>query len=158
MNELAFVKLGIYRFTLWYGNFNSRTLIGKEKKLTLVCYARFLTSFGCPYFVMYLLLWFIKVNPRLIISDVKKLFAKDRLLYLGNCFNICLEILTRASFGSFVRRWGIHLVHFLLILNHVWALYSDTNVFSYIPSCINSNQILYFLTIFGEVAVFGRRA
>jgi hypothetical protein len=30
MKELVIVKLGIYRFTLWYGNWNSRTLISKE--------------------------------------------------------------------------------------------------------------------------------
>jgi hypothetical protein len=29
----------------------------------------FFTSFGCPYFVMYLSLGLIKVNPRLIASD-----------------------------------------------------------------------------------------
>jgi hypothetical protein len=69
MKDLAFVKLRIYRFSLWCGNLNSRTLIGKENYIHdlfdahgAFCYARSLTSFGCPYFVIYL-------SPRLMASD-----------------------------------------------------------------------------------------
>ena len=76
MKDLAFVKLGIYRFTLWYGNLNSRTLICEENYIHYFFdahgaffYARSLASFGCPYFVLYLSLGLIKVNPRLIDSD-----------------------------------------------------------------------------------------
>jgi hypothetical protein len=76
MKDIAFVKLGIYRFILWYDNLNSRTLISKENyKHDLYdvhgafCYARSLTFFACPYFVMYLLLGLIKVNLRLRASD-----------------------------------------------------------------------------------------
>jgi hypothetical protein len=68
------------------------------------------------------------------------IFAKDRLLYLGNCFNDCLEIHTRARFCS-------------SFLNHVWKLFERLlqSAFSYIPSCtscISSNQILYFFNHF----------
>ena len=61
MKDIAFVKPGIYRFTLWYGNLNSRTLICKENYIHYLsdahgafCYARSFASFGCPNFVLYL--------------------------------------------------------------------------------------------------------
>ena len=73
MKDLAFVKP---RFTLWYGNLNSRTLIYKENYIHYhfdahgaFCYAMSFASFGCPYFVLYLSLGLVKVNPRLIASD-----------------------------------------------------------------------------------------
>ena len=76
MKDFAFVKPGIYRVTLWYGNLNSRTLICKENYIHYLldahgtfCYERSLASFGCPYFVLYLSLGLVKVNPRLIASD-----------------------------------------------------------------------------------------
>ena len=76
MKDVAFVNPGIYRFTLWYGNLNSRTLICKENYINYLfdahgafCYARFFASFDCPSFVLYLLLGLVKVNPRLIASD-----------------------------------------------------------------------------------------
>jgi hypothetical protein len=67
MKDLAFVKLG--RFTLWYGNMYSRTSIGKNNYIHdlidafvgAFSYARSLTSFGCPYFVVFLSLGFIKM-------------------------------------------------------------------------------------------------
>ena len=74
------------------------------------CYAKSLASFGCSYFVLHLSLGLVKVNPRLMM-----IFAKDRLLYFGNCFNNCFAILTRASFSSFVTKWDIHLALILLI-------------------------------------------
>ena len=49
------------------------------------------------------------------VSSPVTIFAKDRLLYLGNCFNNSFAILTPASFSSFVMRWGIHLALILLI-------------------------------------------
>jgi hypothetical protein len=71
-----------------------------------------------------------------------------------------LEIITRARFFSIVRRWGIHLALILLIfksrLNCMSGSYRETNAFSY-KFCTSSNQILYFLTIFCKVTVFGRR-
>ena len=33
------------------------------------CYARSFASFGCPYFILYLSLGLVKVNPCLIASD-----------------------------------------------------------------------------------------
>ena len=76
MKDIAFVKPGNYRFTLWYGNPNSRTLICKENYIHYLfdahgsfCYARSFAYFGCPYFVLYLSLALVKVNPRLIASD-----------------------------------------------------------------------------------------
>ena len=76
MKDIAFVKPGIYRFTLWYGNLNGMTLICKEYYIHYLfdihgafCYARSFASFGCPYFVRYLSLGLVKVNPRLIASD-----------------------------------------------------------------------------------------
>ena len=66
----------IYRFTLWYGNLNSKSLICKENNIHYLygahgafCYARSFASFCCPYFVLYLSLGLIKVNPRLIAND-----------------------------------------------------------------------------------------
>ena len=113
MKDFAFVKPGIYRFTLWYGNLNSRTLVCKENYIhylfdahSAFCCARSFASFGCPYYVLYLSRGFIASD------DICK---RDRLLYLGNCFNNCFAILTRASFCSFIRRWGIHLALILLI-------------------------------------------
>jgi hypothetical protein len=78
MNELAFIKLGIYRFTLWYGNLNSRTLIGKENYIPdlfdahgAFCYARYLTFIGCLYVLTILLFGgLINENPRLIAGDI----------------------------------------------------------------------------------------
>jgi hypothetical protein len=76
MKDFTFVKLGIYRFTLYCGNLNSRTFIGKENYIHDLFdshgafrYARSLTFYGCPYFVMYLSLGLKMVNPRLIASD-----------------------------------------------------------------------------------------
>ena len=76
MKDIAFVKPDIYRFTLWYGNLNSRTLICKENYINLLfdahgafCYARSFASFGCPYVVLYLSLGLLKVNPCLVASD-----------------------------------------------------------------------------------------
>ena len=76
MKDIAFVKPGIYRFTLKCGNLNSRTLICKENYIHYLfdshgafCYARSFASSGCPYFVLYLSLGLVKVNPRLIASD-----------------------------------------------------------------------------------------
>ena len=76
MKDIAFVKPGIYRVTLWYGNLNSRTLICKENYIHYLfdahgafCYARSFASFGCLYFVLHLSLGLVKVNPRLIASD-----------------------------------------------------------------------------------------
>ena len=76
MKVIAFVKPGIYRFTLWYGNLNSRTLIYEENYIPYLfyahgafCYAWSFASFGSPYFVLYLSLGLKKVNPRLIASD-----------------------------------------------------------------------------------------
>ena len=78
MKDIAFIKPGIYRFTLWYGNLNSRALICKENYIHVhylfdahgaFRYARSFASFSCPYFVRYLSLGLIKVNPRLIASD-----------------------------------------------------------------------------------------
>ena len=76
MKDIAFVKPGIYRFTLWYSNLNSRPLICKENYIHYLldahgafCYERSFASFGCPYFVLYLLLGLVKVNPRLIASN-----------------------------------------------------------------------------------------
>jgi hypothetical protein len=68
MKGFAFEKLGIYRFTLWNGNLNSRTLIGNYIHDLFHAhgafrYARSLTSLSCQYFVM------LKVNPCLIASD-----------------------------------------------------------------------------------------
>jgi hypothetical protein len=74
MKDLAFVKLGIHRFTLWYCNLNSRTWIGKETYIHdlfdahgAFCYSR--SSFSCPYFVMYLSLGLMNVNLRLFASE-----------------------------------------------------------------------------------------
>ena len=76
MKEIASVKPGIYRITLWYGNLNSRTLISEENYIHYLfeahgalCCARSFASFGCPYFVLYLSLGLVKVNPCLIASD-----------------------------------------------------------------------------------------
>jgi hypothetical protein len=77
MEDIAFVNLGIYRFTLYlYGNLNRRTLIGKEKYIHDLsdvhdefCYAGSLTYFDWPYFVMYLSLGLINVKTRLIAGD-----------------------------------------------------------------------------------------
>ena len=76
MKDIAFVKPGIYRFTLWYGNLNSRTLVCKENYIHYLfaahgafCCARSFASFGCPYFVLYLSLGLVKVNSRLIAGD-----------------------------------------------------------------------------------------
>ena len=76
MKDLDFVKPGIYIFTLWYGNLNSRTLICKENYIHYLfgahgvfCYARSFASFRCPYFVLYLSLGLVKVNPHLMASD-----------------------------------------------------------------------------------------
>ena len=73
MKDIAFVKPGIYRFTIWYDNLNSRTLICKENYIHYLfdahgafCYARYFASFG---FVLYLSLGLVKVNPSLIASD-----------------------------------------------------------------------------------------
>ena len=69
----AFVKP---RFTFWYGNLRSRTLISKENYIHyhfdahgVFCYARSFASFGCPFFVLYLSLGLVKLNQRLIASD-----------------------------------------------------------------------------------------
>jgi hypothetical protein len=58
MKNFAFINLGIY-LTLWYDNLNSRILIGKESYINdlldandAFSYARSLTFFGCPYFVI----------------------------------------------------------------------------------------------------------
>ena len=93
------------------------------------------------------------------------IFVKDRLLYKGNCFNNCFAILTRASFCSFVRRWGIHLALILLIvesrLRIVWA--APTEIPMHLAICLSVNlesvatKFFTFSTIFCE-AVFGRRA
>ena len=73
MKNLAFVKP---RFTLWYGNLNSRTLICKENYIQYhfdahgaFCYARSFASFGYPYFVICISLGLVKVDPRLVASD-----------------------------------------------------------------------------------------
>jgi hypothetical protein len=71
MKDNAFLKLEIYRFTLCCGNLNSRKkyIYDFFHAHGAFCYARSLTSFGCPYFIMYKSLGLIKVNPRLIASD-----------------------------------------------------------------------------------------
>ena len=157
MKDLAFVKPGIYRFTLWYGSLNSRTLICKENYIHYLfdahgafCYARSFASFGCPYFVPYLSL--VKVNPRLIASDD---FC-ERLLYLGNCFNNCFAILIRASFCSFVRRWGIHLALILFIFKSCLRIVraAPTEIPTHLAICLVVNlasvatKFFTFSTIF----------
>ena len=94
------------------------------------------------------------------------IFVKDPLLHLGNCFNNCFAILTRASFCSFVTKWGIHLALILLIfksrLRVVWTAPTDIPTHLAIYLIINlasvATKFVTFITIFCEVAVFGRRA
>jgi hypothetical protein len=113
MKDLAFVKLGIYRYTLWYGNMNSRTLIGKENYIHdllgahgAFCFARSLTSIRCPYFVIYLLLGLMKVRTCLIACDD---ICERAIVVFRELFQQLFGDSYLSIFCSFVRRWGIHL-------------------------------------------------
>jgi hypothetical protein len=74
MKNLAFVKLAFTDFPFGTAKWIAGPwLVKKITYMTFLahgafCYARSVNSFGCPYFVMYLSLWLIKVNPRLIAS------------------------------------------------------------------------------------------
>ena len=90
--------------------------------------------------------------------------GKIRLLYLGNCFNICFAILTKANFCSFITRWGIHLALILLIYKSRLRWAAPTEIPTHLAICLLVNlasvvtNFVTFSTIFCEVAVFGRRA
>ena len=171
MKDIAFVKPGIYKFTLSYGNLNSRTLICKENYIHDVfdahgafCYARSFASFGCPYFVLYLSLGLVKVNPRLIDSDdicgrpivvFRELFQK---LFCDSYPSKFLLFCNEMGYPS-----GTYPSHFKITPeNCLSSSYRDINAFSYMPSCkscICSNQIRYFFNYFlRNCSFFGRRA
>ena len=162
MKDIAFVKPGIYRFTLWYGNLNGRTLICKENYMYIYylfdahcvfCYARSFTSFGCQNFILYLSLALVKVNPRLIASDdicersvvvFRELFQH---LFCNSHPSKFLFFCNEMGYPS-----GTYPSHFCITPENCMSnSYWDTNAFSYMPSCkscICSNQICYFFNYF----------
>jgi hypothetical protein len=166
MEDVAFVKLVFYKYTLWYGNLKSRTLIGKEyykhdpfDAHDVFSYARPLTAFCCPYFVMYLLLGLIKVNASDDICERSTVVLRELFQQLFGDFLPEQVFPLLLGDGVFV----LHLSFSFLITsdNCMSSPYRDANAFSYILSCkfcISINQSFTFSTILGEAAVFGRRA
>jgi hypothetical protein len=71
MKDLAFVKLGICRTAIWIAGLwlLNNYIHDLFDTHDVFCYTRSLTTFVCPYFVIYRSLGVIKVNPRLMSSD-----------------------------------------------------------------------------------------
>ena len=162
MKDIAFVKPGIYRFTLWYDNLNSRTLICKENYIYYLfdahgafCYARSFASFGCPYFVLYFSLGLVKVNPRLIASDD---ICERSIVVFRELFQQLFCDSHRSKFLLFCNEI---LLIFESRLRIVWA--APTEIPKHLAICLVVNlasvatKFVTFSTIFCGVAIFGRR-
>ena len=125
MKDIAFVKPGIYRFALWYSNLNSRTLICKEKYIHYLfyahgacCYARSFVSFGCPYFVLYLSLGLVKVDPRLIACD--DICERSIVVFM----ELFQQLFCDSYPSKFLFFCGTYPSPFSF-LNHAWELYEQ---------------------------------